>query len=288
MKTLRSMLFMPGNNPGMLVSADILDADAIIYDLEDAVALDQKDAARDLVANALENLTFENSLVTVRINPIDSPYWQEDLDAILKDKLDGIVIPKASVKSVKEVEAYVKDRCRQLGIENKFSFYILVESTMGIIKLDKIVEASEKIDGILLGGEDYSLDLGVERTEDSDELRYARYRIATVAKAYGINAIDTPYTDIDNEEGLVKDTKFVKTIGFNGRLIVGPRQVPILNKIFSPSKEEIENARAILKLVEKANKEGLGVFSFKGKMVDKPVIARAEKMIKAASEWGLI
>lgn len=288
MKNLRTMLFMPGNNPGMLVSADILEADAIIYDLEDAVSIDQKDAARDLVSNALENLEFNNSLVTVRINPTDSPFWKKDIKKILKSNLDALVIPKASKKSIKKVEKYVDKICKKENIENKFRFYALIESTQGVINAKKIAKASDKIDGLLLGGEDYSVDLGVERSQSSKELAYARYVIATVAKAYGLNAIDTPYTDIDDIEGLVEETKFVKSIGFNGRLVVGPRQVPTINEIFAPKKEEIENAQAILKLRDEAEKEGLGVFSFKGKMVDKPVISRAENLIKAAEEWGLI
>ncbi|MDD7306082.1 MAG: aldolase/citrate lyase family protein [Peptoniphilaceae bacterium] len=288
MKNLRSMLFMPGNNPGMLVSADILEADAIIYDLEDAVSIDQKDAARDLVSNALKFLEFNNSLVTVRINPIDSPFWKEDIKKILKENLDAIVIPKASVEAVKTIEKFIEKVCKKENLENKFRFYPLIESTMGILNAKKIAESSDRIDGLLLGGEDYCLDLGVYRTKTSKELAYARYVIAVVAKAYGINAIDTPYTDVEDFEGLIEETKFVKSIGFNGRLIVGPRQVSTVNKIFTPKDDEIEYAKAILKLRDKAEKEGLGVFSFKGKMVDKPVISRAENLIKAAEERGLI
>lgn len=288
MKSLRTMLFMPGNNPGMLVSADILDADAIIYDLEDAVSLDQKDAARDLVSNALEKLEYNNSLVTVRINPTDSPFWKEDINKILKNNLDAIVIPKASVESINMVETYVENICKEKNIVNKFRYFALLESAASVLNAKDIAESSNKIDGLLLGGEDYSVDMGVERSSKSTELLYARYVIATVAKAKGINAIDTPYTDIDNIEGLVEDTNFVKSIGFNGRLIVGPRQVTKVNELFSPKEEEIENAQAILQLEKKAEEEGLGVFSFKGKMVDKPVITRAKNMIKAAEEWGLI
>lgn len=159
---------------------------------------------------------------------------------------------------------------------------------MGVLDAKEIAGSSDKIDGLLLGGEDYSVDLGVQRTKTSEELAYARYTLATVAKAYGINAIDTPYTDIDDLEGLIKETNFVKSIGFNGRLIVGPRQVSTVNKIFTPKEEEIENAQAILRLVKDAEEKGLGVFSFKGKMVDKPIITRAENMLKAAKEWGFV
>lgn len=288
MKTLRTMLFMPGNNPGMLVSADNLEADAIIYDLEDAVSTSQKDAARDLVANALRTLSYKNSIVTVRINPTDSPYWKDDLRAIIPAGPDGLVIPKSNKDTAKEVFDFIDAFTKEKNIENNLRYYMLVESARGILELEDIVKQSDKIEGLLLGAEDYTVDMQVKRTEGSAEIAFARYRIATVAKAYGLNAIDTPYTDIDNKEGLKKDTDFVKTIGFNGRLIVGPRQVFAVNEMFSPSQVEIEDAKIIVSQAEEAERKGLGVFSFRGKMVDKPVITRSSNLLKSAKEWGLI
>lgn len=288
MKTLRTMLFMPGNNPGMLVSADNLEADAIIYDLEDAVSTSQKDAARDLVANALRTLSYKNSIVTVRINPTDSPYWKDDLRAIIPARPDGLVIPKSNKDTAKEVFDFIDAFTKEKNIENNLRYYMLVESARGILELEDIVKQSDKIEGLLLGAEDYTVDMQVKRTEGSAEIAFARYRIATVAKAYGLNAIDTPYTDLDNKEGLKKDTDFVKTIGFNGRLIVGPRQVFAVNEMFSPSQAEIEDAKIIVSQAEEAERKGLGVFSFRGKMVDKPVITRSANLLKSAKEWGLI
>lgn len=288
MKTLRTMLFMPGNNPGMLVSADNLEADAIIYDLEDAVSSSQKDAARDLVANALRTLSYKNSIVTVRINPTDSPYWKDDLRAIIPAGPDGLVIPKSNKDTAKEVFDFIDAFTKEKNIENNLRYYMLVESARGILELEDIVKQSDKIEGLLLGAEDYTVDMQVKRTEGSAEIAFARYRIATVAKAYGLNAIDTPYTDLDNKEGLKKDTDFVKTIGFNGRLIVGPRQVFAVNEMFSPSQVEIEDAKIIVSQAEEAERKGLGVFSFRGKMVDKPVITRSSNLLKSAKEWGLI
>ncbi|MDK8276768.1 MAG: CoA ester lyase [Peptoniphilus duerdenii] len=288
MKTLRTMLFMPGNNPGMLVSADNLEADAIIYDLEDAVSTSQKDAARDLVANALRTLSYKNSVVTVRINPTDSPYWKDDIRAIIPAGPDGLVIPKSNKDTAKEVFDFIDEFTKENNIENNLKYYMLVESARGILELEDIVKQSDRIEGLLLGAEDYSVDMQVKRTEGSEEIAFARYRIVTVAKAYGLNAIDTPYTDIDNMEGLKKDTKFVKTIGFNGRLIVGPRQVFAVNEMFSPTQAEIEDAKVIVSQAEEAERKGLGVFSFRGKMVDKPIITRSENLLKSAKEWGLI
>ena len=288
MKNRRSMLFMPGNNPGMLVSADILGADSIIYDLEDAVSLDEKDSARILVRNALSFLKFTHSEITVRINPIDSPYWEKDLEAIIPVLPDGIVIPKASVDAVHSVEQKINEIKKAHNITKNFSFLMLVESARGIMDVNSIAKASSLIQGLLLGGEDYSVDMGIQRTRLSKELEYARFSLTTAAHAYGLDSLDTPFTDVEDFEGLRLDTAFSKSIGFSGRLVINPRQVEEIHKIFSPSSAEIERAEAILQAAEEAKQKGLGVFSFKGKMVDLPVIKRAQALYDSAKNWGLI
>ena len=273
MKNRRSMLFMPGNNPGMLVSADILGADSIIYDLEDAVSLDEKDSARTLVRNALSFLKFTHSEITVRINPIDSPYWEKDLEAIIPVLPDGIVIPKASVDAVHSVDQKINEIKKAHNITKNFSFLMLVESARGIMDVNSIAKASSLIQGLLLGGEDYSVDMGIQRTRLSKELEYARFSLTTAAHAYGLDSLDTAFS---------------KSIGFSGRLVINPRQVEEIHKIFSPSSAEIERAEAILQAAEEAKQKGLGVFSFKGKMVDLPVIKRAQALYDSAKNWGLI
>lgn len=288
MKNRRSMLFMPGNNPGMLVSADILGADSIIYDLEDAVSLEEKDSARTLVRNALSFLKFTHSEITIRINPIDSPYWEEDLEAIIPVLPDGIVIPKASVDAVHSVEQKINEIKKAHNITKNFSFLMLVESARGIMDVNSIAKASSLIQGLLLGGEDYSVDMGIQRTRLSKELEYARFSLTTAAHAYGLDSLDTPFTDVEDFEGLRLDTAFSKSIGFSGRLVINPRQVEEIHKIFSPSSAEIERAEAILQAAEEAKQKGLGVFSFKGKMVDLPVIKRAQALYDSAKNWGLI
>lgn len=288
MKNRRSMLFMPGNNPGMLVTADVLGADSIIYDLEDAVSLQEKDAARDLVKSALKNVPFTHSEKTVRINPIDSPYWEKDLEAIVPEGPDAIVVPKASVDAVKVVSDKIDSIQLQQGTNHDIRLLMLVESAMGIATVEQIAGCSNRIDALLLGGEDLSVDLGIQRTRESKELEYARFRLTTAAHAYGLDSLDTPFTDIDDTEGLILDTTFSRSIGFNGRLVINPRQVQDVHKIFSPKQEEIQNALAILEAAKEAEKEGLGVFSFKGKMVDLPVIRRAENLVESARNWGLL
>lgn len=289
MKNRRSMLFMPGNNPGMLVSADILGADSVIFDLEDAVALTEKDAARTLVCNALKTLPFENSEITVRINPIDSPYWEADLEAIAPcAAVQSIVVPKASVNAVTSVEQKLAQVCQKAGRTQVPKMLMLVESAYGIMDLQAIAGSSKNIDALLLGGEDFSVDMGIQRTRLSKELEYARFKLATVAHAFQIDSLDTPFTDVDDNEGLRLDTQFSKSIGFSGRLLINPRQVEDVHHIFSPTEAEIQNAIAVLHENEKAKAAGLGVFSYKGKMVDLPVIKRAQALYDSAVAWGLI
>lgn len=279
---------MPGNNPGMLTSSDVLGADTLVFDLEDAVSLGEKDAARTLVKEALGFLRFQDVEVTVRINPYDSPYCMADLAEIVPAKPHGIVIPKAGVESVRAIEEEVERLELLHNIEEKMHFILIIETAMGLFDLKNILDCSKRVEGIILGAEDYSSDMGIRRTKGSKEIEYARFAIATAARAYRIDAIDTPYTDIDDFEGLKEDTAFAKSIGFNGRLAINPRQIETLHEVFSPTPSEIEEAMNIIIEAEEAEKRGLGVFSYKGKMVDMPVIKRAESTMASARKWGLV
>lgn len=272
----------------MLINADILGADTIIFDLEDAVSLDEKDAARTLVREALQTLKFSHCEVSVRINPTDSPYWLEDLDQIIPGEPDSIIIPKASVESVTLVEEKIVQMRAKHGIQKEIKTLLLVESANGIMDINNICKASKYFDALLLGAEDYSSDMGIVRTKESKEIEFARFMLATAAHAYKVDAIDTPFTDIDDMDGLVRDTEFAKSIGLNGKLLINPRQVDLVHRVMSPTKVEIYEAQAILDEAEKAKAEGLGVFSFKGKMVDLPVIKRAQSTIDSAEKWGLL
>lgn len=269
---------MPGNNPGMLISSDVLGADMAVFDLEDAVTLTEKDSARLLVRNCLKTLKFTKSKIGVRVNPTDSPYWEEDLEVIVPCKPDAIVIPKADHKSVPMIEERLGD----------IPTFLLIESAYSLININEVVKSSKNAIGLILGGEDYSQSMGIKRTPSYKELEYARYTLATCAKGYGLDAIDTPYTDVDNIEGLKNDTQFAKSIGMNGRLLISPRHVIHAHEIFSPKKEEIQEAIEILEEGERAEKEGLGAFSYNGKMVDLPVLKRAKDTVDNARGWGLI
>lgn len=274
----RTLLFIPGNNPGMLQNSDILGADGLIIDLEDAVALSEKDAARYLVREYLTNFKPTTDIF-VRINPLDSPYFYDDLNSIKDLNIKGIVLPKASVESMVSLDKYLT--------ENNVDFQIiaLVETALGLESALDILQKSKKIIGVFLGAEDLTLDLGAKRTKQSDEIAYARSRIIAVSKAMEIEAIDTPFTDTDDMVGLKIDTLHAKDLGMTGKAIISPRHVEEVNKLFSPSQADLDYALRVVEGVKSANEKGLGAFSLDGKMVDAPIIKRALNLLKLSGEY---
>lgn len=287
-KNCRCLLFMPANNPAMLLSSDVLDADAVILDLEDSVSLVNKDAARILLRNALKSLTFSNSRICIRINPTDSPYWLDDLNEIICDKVDAIVFPKASVEGLKLLEKNLTRIEKEKKVKKKIPLILLIESPVDLLNLEKIVSISDRVIALAFGAEDYATYMGIKRSSSSKEIEWARFLIATFAKAHNLSSFDTPYTDISNFQGLREDSSFVKSIGFTGKLSINPRHVEVIQEIFSLKEEEIQEALIIIKEAKKAKEEGLGVFSYKGKMVDLPVIERANNIIRMAKLYNLL
>lgn len=274
----RTLLFIPGNNPGMLHNSDILGADGLIVDLEDAVAIAEKDAARNLVREYLTTFKPETDIF-IRINPLDSPYFYEDLEGIKDLNIKGIVLPKAGIEPMVALEEHLDKHDLDLDV------IALVETAMGLeLSLD-IVQKSKRVVGIFLGAEDLTLDLGAKRTKESKEIEYARSRIIATAKAMEIQAIDTPFTDTDDMEGLREDTLNAKDLGMTGKAIISPRHAEDVNTLFSPSKADIEYAHRVVEGVKAANEKGLGAFSIEGKMIDKPIILRALNTLKLSGEY---
>lgn len=272
----------------MLLSAGILGADAVILDLEDAVAINQKDSARILVREAISALDFGTVEVMVRINPVSSPYWTQDLDEIIPVMPDAIMIPKATSQDVVTIENYVKAIETQLCLSKKVKFVLIAESAYGVEMITDTLRASSRIDGVLLGAEDLATDLEVVRTKQGREIEYARGKIVMACRAFGVQAIDTPFTDVEDETGLRADTMHAKTLGFHAKALINPRQANIVHEVMSPSKEDIMYASAIMEAQTRALEEGIGVFSYQGKMVDQPIVLRAQKILDAAERLGLI
>ncbi|KYH35224.1 citrate lyase subunit beta [Clostridium tepidiprofundi DSM 19306] len=290
MKRLRrTMLFMPGNNPSMLQNAGILGADSVILDLEDAVSLTEKDSARVLVREAIKNIDYSNVEVVVRVNPFDTEYAEEDINEIASVKPDTILIPKATEEAVKKADEMITRIEKEKGYENgSIKLFALIESAYGVENVYNIIKASNRVEGVLLGGEDLTSDLGIKRTKEGREIFYARNKVAMACRALKVDSIDTPFTDTNDFIGLAKDTMNAKNIGFTGKACINPRQIDTVHSVFAPTEEEIIHAKKVMEAKEKAEKEGKGVFSLNGKMVDAPIINRARTTLELAKILGLL
>ena len=288
-KLRRTMLFMPGNNPGMLQNAAILGADSIILDLEDAVSITEKDSARILVREAIKNVDYSSVEVVVRINPLDTEFGHLDLDVIARTKPDSIMVPKADENEIREAHEILNKIEEEEGFEKgSIKIIPLIETAFGLETVYNVINVSDRVVAILLGGEDLTSDLSIKRTKEGEEIFYARNRIATVCRAFKIDSIDTPFTDISDFEGLEKDTLKAKGLGITGKSAINPRQIDSIHSVFAPTKEEVNHALRVLKAMEQAEKEGKGVFSLDGKMIDAPIINRATTTVELARLLNLI
>lgn len=279
----RSMLFLPGNSPNILLNADFLGSDSIILDLEDAVAPTEKDAARILVRNAITFLGYTREVI-VRINPVESPYWQKDLRAIIPVKPDMIMPTKVGCAAdVKIVADFITQLEKEFGMEEGGVKMIpLIETALGVENAYEIASADSRVTAIFLGGEDFTADMRCKRTKEGTEIFYARSRMVLAARAAGVDVYDTPWTDVEDYDGLIEDAKFAKSLGFTGKSSISPRHIPFINEVFSPTEEEIQYARDVFACIEKAKAEGKGVVSLRGKMIDAPIVARARQVLEAA------
>lgn len=276
----RHRLYMPGNDPNLLQNISVFDADTVILDLEDAVAPQEKDAARILVKYALNNVDFGRTEKGVRINPFDTPYGKEDAKIAVENGTEIIFLPKAeSALEVLHLEEIIGKR--EIWIAP------IIETARGVLNAGEIAYASEKVAVLCFGAEDFTRDIGAERTREGRELFWARSMILLAAKASGIQASDTVFSDVDDEEGLETETRFVKSLGFDGKGVIHPRQIETINKVFMPTSGEIEHAKRVLEALEKAKKDGKGIASLGRKMIDKPVAERARRIIELAKAYDL-
>ena len=285
----RSMLFLPGNTPNIIVNGEILGADAVILDLEDAVAPAEKDSARFLVRNAIRYMGFGKCEVIVRINAIDTPYWQKDLDAIIPVRPSLIMPPKtACAADVLAVDAYITQLEEKLGLEHGTVGLIpLIETALGVENAFQIASACPRVKAIFLGGEDLTADLRCKRTKEGQEIFYARSRLVVAARAAGVEVYDTPFTDVNDDEGIYTDAQLAKSLGFTGKASISPRHVKAINEVFSPSMKDIDYAYEVMEAIRIGKEQGKGAVSLRGKMIDAPIVARAQQTIDAAIALGL-
>ena len=285
----RSMLFLPGNNPNMLINGNCLGADAVIFDLEDAVSPDEKDAARILVRNTMRYMDFHGCEIIVRINSIDTPYWKKDIDAILPYNPSLILLPKTGNSAdVLEADAYLTKAEEALGLaHNAVGLMPLIETALGVENAFSIACATNRVKALFLGAEDLTADLQCKRTKEGREIEYARSRMVMAARAAGIEVYDTPFTDVNDDEGIEVDALHAKSLGFSGKASISPRHVTVINRVFSPTLEEIDYAYEVMEAIQLAKKQGKGAIALRGKMIDAPIVMRAQRTIAAAEALGL-
>lgn len=281
MQLWRSLLFVPGNRERMLDRAATLGADVVIIDLEDAVVQGEKKSARRLARGRVKDLARAGQAVFVRVNAIAGGLSRDDLLAVVRPGLAGVVLPKAErPQDVRDLDVLL----REAEVTNKMrpgtiSVLPLIESPRALLRCEEIMLASDRIVGLSLGGEDYSAAMGIARDAAGTGLVHARYTVATVAAAYGLVAIDTPYADFGDAKGLVAETGFAKAIGFRGKYVIHPDQVAPVNRVFTPSRADIAGATRVLAVAG----GGAGSVQLNGSMVDAPVIARAERLLEMAA-----
>ena len=282
-------MFVPGNNPGMMADAHIYGPDSIMLDLEDSVTMAEKDAARLLVHNALKSIDYGGVEMVVRINPLSTPYGKKDVEAVVKAGVDVIRMPKTeTAEEVKELEAEILKVEKEIGCEGRTQIMAAIESALGVVNAYAIATASPRMMGIALGAEDYSANLKTNRTPGGAELLLARESIVVAARAAGICCFDTVYSNLDDMESFRKEVELIKTLGFDGKSIINPRQIEIVNEVFTPSSKEIEKAMKITAAIKEAQAKGSGVIAVNGKMVDRPVVIRAERTIALAVAAGVL
>ena len=273
------MLYLPGNNPNMLTRGYLFGSDGVVLDLEDAVAMVEKDTARLLVSKYLKQGEFGSCYVSVRINGVDTEYWKDDLAAIVPNKrLDGIRVPKVEdAGTVKIIDEDLSRLEEKNGLPvGKLTLHCLLETAHGIWNAYEIAKASPRIEAIIPGGEDLRADLNTNRSDDSTELEWARRMLVFAARAAGVEPLDTVFPRITDDEGLRKETEFIKQLGFSGKSIIHPNQIKIIHDIFTPTEAEIAKAQKIIAAAKEAAERGQGAVTVDGKMVDIPVVKRAE------------
>lgn len=291
MKRLRrTMLFVPGNNPGMIKDAGIYAQDAIMFDLEDSVSLAEKDAARFLVYQALMTMDYGDKELVVRINAPSAKGGREDLEAIVRTRRAVIRLPKT--ETAEDVLLCEKEIARiegECGMEEGSTpMMAAIESAAGVLNAREIAFSSKRLIGIALGAEDYVTDLKTNRSPGGIELLFGRSMILLAARAAGIDAIDTVYSDVNNEEGFRAEVELIHQLGFDGKSIINPRQIKTVHEIYTPSEKEIAKAQAVMEAIEEARRKGSGVISLNGKMVDRPIVLRAQRVLALARAAGVL
>ena len=289
-KLRRSMLFLPGANAAMLSTSFVYKPDSIMFDLEDAVSIKEKDSARLLVAQTLKLPVYkEHGIETVvRINALNTPFGLKDLEAVVRAGVDVVRLPMTnSAEDIHELEAQVERIEKECGREvGSTKLMAAIESAQAVVNAVSIAKSSPRLIGIALAAFDYLVDMQTERG-DGTELFYARCAVLHAARVAGIDAFDVVYSNVNDDEGFLKEVNLIKKLGYNGKSLINPRQIELLHNAYAPTASEVENAKKVVEAAEEGERKGLGVVSLNGKMIDAPIIARAQKIIELAKYSGV-
>ncbi len=284
MELLRTLLFVPGNRPKMVEKAKGVDADALIFDLEDAVPPAEKPTARRMVREAIDSGGYSRYKLFVRVNALTTNLLPEDLDAIVCPNLYGIVLPKTEYKEgVDEVHLMLLEREQRLGLpEGQVKILPIIETVRGALNISQVAGCNDRLVGLTFGAEDFATDLGVERSREGTEGRYPLTMVALYARLTEVTAVDSVFSDVNDDEGLEQNAKLAKQLGFKGKFLIHPRQIEIVNRVFTPSEKEIEWAKRVVAAYDDAEARGEASVAVDGKMVDIPIAERARTLLKLA------
>jgi citrate lyase subunit beta/citryl-CoA lyase len=285
----RTMLFVPGNNPALVKDPEVYGPDSIIFDLEDSVAPTEKDAARLLVYSALGAIDYGETERVVRINGLDTPWFRDDVRATVRAGIEVIRLPKTeSAEDIKSLERLVEAEEKAAGrAPGSVRLMAALESPLAVLNSFEIATSSKRLVAIALSAEDFVTSMKTSRSPEGVELFEARGRIVIAARAAGVMAIDTVYTDVSDEEGFLREVRLVKQMGFDGKSVINPAQIPLVHGVYAPTAEELRRSRRVVAAAAEAESRGLGVIALDGKMIDKPIVERARRVVELARASGM-
>ena len=285
----RSMMFLNAQKPGLIKDPYVYGPDSIMLDLEDAVAMKEKDAARFSLYHALQEINYRGVERVVRINGLDSDLWEEDILCSVAGGCDSIRIPKTeTAEDVKKVEAVVEEAEKRFGREpGSVLIMAALESAKGVLNALEICQSSPRMFGIALSGGDYTKDLQTVITGTGVELMGARQHMIIAARAAGVQCFDTVWTNLNDMEGFRKDVETIKAMGFDGKYIINPRQIPIVHDIYTPTQKEIIFAEKVVREIDEKSAQGIGVFTVDGKMIDIAFYDGAKRTLMLARAAGV-